>query len=148
MVDKALENDPLTPQGGFAQNVGYRLDTWEEGRADVVLEIAPHHLNRSGVMHGGVLTTLIDTACGFSGCYCKVPGNARRAMTLQLTAQFLAPAQEGARVTAAARVVGGGRSVFFADCEVRSEDGRLLGRGEGVFKYRPGSESPEGQPVG
>lgn len=147
MSEKTLDSDPLTPQGGFAQSVGYRLETWDEGRAEVVLDIAPRHLNRSGVMHGGVLTTLIDTACGFAGCHCTVPGNARRAMTLQLTTQFLAPALEGMHVTAAAHVVGGGRSVFFAACEVRASDGTVLGRGEGVFKYRRGSESPEGQPI-
>lgn len=139
--------DPLTPQDGFAQLVGYRVGAWEPERAEVILDVADRHLNRSGVMHGGVLSTLIDAACGLAGCYCTVPGNARRAMTLQLTTQFLGPARRGDTLTASARVTSAGRSVFFTACEVRTTDGELIGHGEGVFKYRRGSESPEGQPV-
>lgn len=139
--------DPLIPQGGFADLIGYRVGTWRAGYAEVTLEVAERHLNRSGIMHGGVLSTLVDTACGYAGCHCTVPGHARRAMTLQLTTQFLGPVRAGDTLTAAGRVVGGGRSVFFTDCEVRTGAGDLVGRGEGVFKYLPGSEKPEGRPA-
>jgi len=147
MTEVREQSDPLAPAHGFADLVGYRLTRWTEGAAEIVLEVTERHLNRSGFMHGGVLTTLIDTVGGYCGCYCAVPGHVRRAMTLQLATQFLAPARAGDRLTAVGRVVGGGRSVFFADCEVRNADGELLGRGEGVFKYVRGSESPEGMPV-
>ena len=140
-------SDPLTPQTGFAALVGYRIADWSLGRASVALQVAPAHLNRSGILHGGVLTTLIDTACGYSGCYCDTPGRARRAMTLQLNTQFLAAAQAGQQLTARARTTGGGRSVFFADCTVHADDGTLVGRGDGVFKYTPGSGDPGGVPV-
>ena len=30
---------------------------------------------------------------------------------------------------------GGGKSVFFADCAVLDEDGRVIGSGQGTFKY-------------
>ncbi|RDD63678.1 PaaI family thioesterase [Ferruginivarius sediminum] len=146
-TDTAEKADPLTPHGGFADLVGYRIGDWESGHAEVILDVEARHLNRSGVAHGGVMSTLIDAACGYSGCYCTVPGNARRAMTLQLTTQFLGQVRHGDTLTATGRVVGGGRSVFFADCEVRTAKGELVGRGEGVFKYRRGSETPEGLPA-
>ncbi len=141
--------EPLDPaeSNAFARHVGYRLQHWEEGRAEIVLPLAAVHMNRSAVMHGGVLATLIDTACGYAGCYCATPGRVRRAMTLQLTCQFLAPGFEGRRLTASAHRTGGGRSIFFASCEVRDETGTLVGQGEGVFKYRRGSEDPQGEPV-
>jgi uncharacterized protein (TIGR00369 family) len=137
----------LIENTGFAELVGYRLVHWEEGAAEIELPLQARHMNRSGVMHGGVLTTLIDTACGYTGCYCPTPGRVRRAMTLQLTCQFLSPGLEGRTVTAYGRKTGGGRSVFFATCEVRDEAGKLVGQGEGVFKYRRGSEDPEGEPA-
>jgi uncharacterized protein (TIGR00369 family) len=140
-------SDPLTPTTGFAALVGYRIAEWSWQEAAVELEPAAHHMNRSGILHGGVLTTLIDTACGYSGCYCETPGRGRRAMTLQLTTQFLAPATAGQRLTARARVTGGGRSVFFADCAVHADDGTLIGHGQGVFKYTAGSGDPEGVPI-
>lgn len=140
-------HDPLTPPHGFADLVGYRLADWSEGRADIVLTVTERHLNRSAILHGGVLTTLLDTAAGYAGCYCAVPGHVRRAMTLQLSTQFLAPALEGMRLIASGRLTGGGRSVFFAEAEVRDDDGTLIGRGEGVFKYRSGHGDPEGVPA-
>lgn len=139
--------DPLTPQGGYADLIGYRVAAWRFGHAEIALEVARRHLNRSGIMHGGVLSTLIDTACGYSGCYCEVPGHARRAMTLQLTTQFLSAVRAGSTLTAAADVSGGGKSVFFAECRVTDQDGTLIGRGDGVFKYTPGSGDPQGVPI-
>ena len=144
-----LQAPPLDPieTNGFADLVGYRLIFWSETEAQVQLKLDRRHMNRSGVMHGGALTTLIDTASGYSGCYCPTPGRVRRAMTLQLTCQFIAPGLEGRTVTAIGRKTGGGRSLFFASCEVRDEAGKLIGQGEGVFKYRRGSENPEGEPA-
>ena len=119
---------------GFARLLGYRLARWEPDLAEVVLELGPQHQNRGDVAHGGVLATLIDTACGFAGCWAP-KGESRAAVTLSLTTQFLAPAASG-RLTATGRKVGGGRGVFFATAEIRDEAGALVARGEGVFRYR------------
>jgi uncharacterized protein (TIGR00369 family) len=136
-------NDPFRPRGGFADLTGYELGEWREGYAEVHLSVDGRHLNRSGVAHGGVLATLIDTACGYAGNYSADPERARRSLTLSMTTQFIAPAREGARLTAAARLSGGGRQLFFAACEVRDQDGHLVARGDGVFKYRRDSR-PDG----
>jgi uncharacterized protein (TIGR00369 family) len=138
--------DPPLQHGGFAELIGYRVAEWTPGRAAVALEVAERHLNRSGVLHGGVMSTLIDTACGYSGCYCPHPDRARRAMTLQLSTQFVAPVRLGARLSATATVTGGGRSVFFAACTVYDDAGTLVGHGEGVFRYIAGSGDPDGVP--
>jgi len=139
--------DPLEPEDGFANLVGYSLLAWEPDYAEVELAVEAKHLNRSGVLHGGVLATLIDVAAGFSGCHCAVPGNVRRALTLSLTTQFIGAGQAGTTLRALARKVGGGRQIYFAECEVRDGQGRLIGKGEGVFKYRSGSETPDGSPA-
>ncbi len=128
-------SDPLTPHGGFADLVGYELGEWREDYAEVTLVVAERHINRSGVMHGGVLSTLIDTACGYCGTFSPEPGHRRRAFTVTLTSQFIASAPLGATLTAAARRTGGGRQIFFSTCDVTDEDGRLIGKGDGVFKY-------------
>ena len=127
--------DPLHLHGGFADLVGYELVNWEDDLAEVGLTVATRHLNRSGVMHGGVLTTLVDTACGYSGCYTPPGETPRRAFTLTLTTNFIGTAQEGQRLTARARRSGGGKSLFFAHCDVRDQDGRVIGSGQGTFKY-------------
>lgn len=131
------ERAPL--HGKFADLIGYDLSDWRENGATVTLTIDERHLNRSGVLHGGVLATLIDTACGFAGCYRPPPSAGRRALTLSLHTQFLGAVDLGARLSAVAQRTGGGRQIFFSSCEVRDETGRLVARGDGTFRYRTGS---------
>ncbi|GAB5470231.1 MAG: PaaI family thioesterase [Rhodospirillales bacterium] len=128
--------DSARPEGGFADLVGYRLARWEEDEAEGRLQLAERHLNRQGLMHGGVLTTLLDTILGYSGIFTAKPGRERRALTLSLTCNFIGAGRLGETLIITARRTGGGRSVFFASGEVRNEAGRLLGTAEGVFKYR------------
>jgi uncharacterized protein (TIGR00369 family) len=139
--------DKTQPEDGFAILVGYDLEDWSPESATVGLTVARKHLNRSGVLHGGVLTTLIDTACGYAGTHCAVPGNVRRAFTVSLNTQFISTARLGATLRAVAQKTGGGKSLFFAACEVIDADGTVIGRGDGVFKYRRGSDKPEGTPA-
>jgi uncharacterized protein (TIGR00369 family) len=131
---------PESELSGYARLIGYRLLRWEPDFAEIVLELGSQHENRGGIAHGGVLATLIDTACGFAGCWAP-EGQSRAAVTLSLTTQFLAPARSG-RLIATGRRVGGGRSIFFATAEVRDAEGTLLARGEGVFRYRDSSNRP------
>lgn len=134
------------PPSGFQRNMGYRFAAWREGCAELVMPVRPHHLNRAGVLHGGVLMSLIDTACGFAGCYCPHPGRTRVAVSLSLTTSFVAQCSGGA-VRTIARARGGGRRIFIATAEVFDDGGRLLALGEGTYRYRRGSEAPEGVPV-
>jgi acyl-coenzyme A thioesterase PaaI-like protein len=84
-----------------------------------LLEISAfRHLNRSHVPHGGVIATLIDTACGFAGCYSAEPGKIRGAVTLTLTTCFLGQAEAGMTLVANTRRTGGRRTVFFARCDL------------------------------
>jgi uncharacterized protein (TIGR00369 family) len=130
-----------TPQG-FSQLLDYRLLVWRPDHAEVVLEIVPKHLNRSGVLHGGVVAALIDTACGYAGVHEIEPGKVRRAVTLSMTVSFLKQAGLGAVLTARARRTGGGRNIFFSRCEVADGDARLVATGEGTYRYRQGGETP------
>jgi uncharacterized protein (TIGR00369 family) len=139
--------DAAEPEHGFAKHVGYRLAVWEPDYAEVVLDLLPKHLNRSGVPHGGVIATLIDTACGFVGCYCAAPGRLRRAVTLSMNTSFLGQAAAGDTLSAKAKKTGGGRTIFFARCDLVDSKGQLIATGEAAYKYRKGSEDPNGVPA-
>ena len=118
----------------FADLVGYRLAVWRDDHAEIVLTLGQQHVNRTGRLHGGVLATLIDAACGYAGTF-AVEGRPRNALTLALTTQFLAPAHAGQQLTAIGRRTGGGQRIFFAAAEVHDEAGRLIARGDGTFRY-------------
>jgi len=128
---------------GFQQLLGYRLAHWEDGHAILELDVEHKHTNRAGVLHGGVLATLIDTACGFSATYCPVPGRVRRVVTLSLSTNFTGQVRHGL-IRAVARRVSGGSRIVFCHADVFDAAGKLLGSGQGTFRYRSGSEHPEG----
>jgi uncharacterized protein (TIGR00369 family) len=130
----------------FNDLIGFEIADWREDHVELGLTLAERHLNRSGVLHGGVLSTLIDVAGGLAGCHCPVEGNVRRALTLSLTVNFTGQTRSGA-IRVIGRKRAGGRKVYFASMEVLDDQGTLLALGEGTFRYRRGSESPEGLPA-
>ncbi|MBM9595474.1 PaaI family thioesterase [Roseitranquillus sediminis] len=127
----------------FLDLLGTRVEEWRDGFARISLEVQPHHLNRAGVVHGGVLATLLDHGAGFCGLYCTVPGNRRYGVTLSLTCNFVAQTRAGV-LTVTGRRKFAGRKIYFADTEVHSEDGTLVASGTSVHRFRSGSEAPEG----
>ncbi len=134
------------PRSGFQDLLGYHLAEWSEGRAVLELRAEARHCNRAGVVHGGVLATLIDTVCGFSATFCPHPGRVRRVVTLQLTTSFTGQARHGL-IRAIGHKKAGGSRIVFCSAEVLDEHGTLIAMGEGTFRYRSGSESPEGVPL-
>lgn len=146
-----MTNDPHKlmggePPSGFQQLLAYYLAEWREDYAVIALELEHKHCNRAGVVHGGVLTTLIDTACGFAATWCPHEGRVRRVVTLSLATNFTGQARHGL-IRAVGRKRAGGSRVVFCSAEVLDADGRLIAMGEGSFRYRSGSESPEGVPL-
>ncbi|BDW97947.1 hypothetical protein MACH10_36320 [Thalassospira tepidiphila] len=130
---------------GLQDHLGYRLVEWAEDYAVVELDVQNHHCNRAGILHGGVLTTLMDTASGYAVCFCPVPGNVRKSLTLSLTTNFLGMARDGL-VRVVARKQGGGRKVVFTEATAYDADGNVIGTSTGTFKYHRGSEDPSGVP--
>lgn len=134
------------PKSGFQDLLGYHLAEWSEDHAVLELRVDPRHCNRAGVVHGGVLATLIDTACGFSASFCPYPGRLRRMVTLQLSTSFTGQVRHGL-LRAVGRKKAGGSRIVFCSAEVLDEAGTLIATGEGTYRYRSGSESPEGVPL-
>lgn len=145
--DATDENLIWEQQNGSAYQslMGYRLVEWAPNHAVVEYVIQPEHLNRTGLLHGGVIATLLDTASGYSGCHCAVNGNVRHPLTLSITPNFVASAKSG-KIRVVARRTGGGKSVFFTAAEAFDDTGKLIATAAGTFKYLPGSGAPEGVP--
>lgn len=131
---------------GFHNLLGYHQLSWEESEAVIGLELQPCHLNLGGVIHGGVLTSLLDIVMAEAGTYCPHPGRIRKAITLSLTTTFTGQCSGGTiRVTGRKRA--GGTRIFNSTGEVHDDKGNLLAIAEGTFRIRSGSEKPEGVPI-
>jgi len=104
---------------------GIELVDARPGGADVAFEAGPEHVNLQGLVHGGMLATLADTAMGLAVRTMLEPG--RRHVTVQLGIEFLSPGREG-RIVARGRIVKVGRQLGFAEADVVDEHGRVLAR--------------------
>ena len=109
----------------FSEYLGFRvveLDTDE-----VVLEgvPGPEHCNSGGVVHGGYLAALLDSATGVVIHTHVEPGMS--VPHLQLNVQYLRAALPGSAVECRARVVTGGRRVFTAEAEA-IQAGRVVAK--------------------
>jgi uncharacterized protein (TIGR00369 family) len=133
----------LEIESPFLKLLGAHLEEWRDGYARVSLNVSASLLNRSGMLQGGVLATLLDHAGGLCGLYCVEPENRRYGVTLSLTCNFTGQAKTG-RIDATATRSHAGRSVYFATTEVRSHDGRLIATGASTHKFRTGSEDAKG----
>ena len=97
----------------------------EAGRVDVAFEAGPQHVNIQGLVHGGMLATLADTAMGLAVRTVLEPG--RRHVTVQLGVEFLSAGRPG-RIVATGRSLKIGRQLGFAESDVRDGAGTLLAR--------------------
>ena len=120
----------------FLEMLGIQLIRWEESLAEFELVLRPQHLNRQGILQGGVTATLLDAACGYSGLFAPKKAEPRHAATLSLSINFVSAARMGA-LRAIGRRAGGGRNIFFAEGSLHAESGTLIASAQGAFKYRP-----------
>jgi uncharacterized protein (TIGR00369 family) len=128
--------------------LGLQLQDWQDGYARVTCEIGQQHTNRSGIAHGGVILSMIDQTAAYSGLWCSVPGNVRKAVTIDLDCRFTGQVQQGGQLVAEARIATRGRNIFFVRTEVKDAKGTLVAFGASTHRWRAGSETVEGQPAG
>lgn len=123
----------------YHTHLGVQVAEWRDGYARLVCNTVAHHANRSGIVHGGLLLSLIDQAAAFAGLFCPFPGRVRRAVTLDLDCRFTGQAKIGERLTAEGRVVTAGRNVFFCRTEVFNVAGQMVAYSGSTHRYRAGS---------
>lgn len=95
---------------------------------EVVLELDwhPEICQPAGLMHGGAIMALADTAGG-SLSYFNLPAGATGTSTIESKTNFLAAVASGT-VTARAKVLKAGRSVIVVETEVTDAQGRLAAK--------------------
>ena len=134
------------PAPPFNQYLGIEVPRMEGGEAEAVIALGPHHTNNRGVVHGGVLSALLDSAMG-AAVISAIPEEWWCATT-GLSIQFLAGASKG-RLVATGRVQRRGRSIAFVSGEAVDEAGTLVATAQGtwhLWPYRPGAERPAHEP--
>jgi uncharacterized protein (TIGR00369 family) len=104
---------------GFTDLVGTEVSSTEEGRAAVTLEAEERHLNPSGTVHGGVISTLIDAA--MAEALNTITEEGEQPFTIQITVNYMKPGKPGP-LTSTAQVRKGGERITIVEAEVAQDD--------------------------
>lgn len=128
---KQFKLDAWIDLSPFESLVGLNIVEASDGRAELTLPFTVKLANGGGVMHGGAMTTLADTAVAMA--IKSVLPEGTIFATIKLSMEFLAPVLEGV-VTARAQVDGPNDRIFNGECDLVGENGELFARMKTVFK--------------
>jgi uncharacterized protein (TIGR00369 family) len=98
----------------YWQTLGLELVEAEPGRAVFAANVRPE-LMQNGVLHGGVLASIADSACAVAAISRVYPDNYATTINLQLS--YLKPVLEG-RFKAVGRCLKAGKNVLFSEAQV------------------------------
>jgi acyl-CoA thioesterase len=114
----------------FARLIGMRLVDLKPDEAAIAIEMRDDLRQPSGVLHGGVTATLIDTAMAFA--VRTRLGVEEATATIDLTVHYLRPHLSGT-FTCTAKVVRAGKRIFTVSAEVHNEEGKLIATGLSTY---------------
>jgi uncharacterized protein (TIGR00369 family) len=105
----------------------------EQGEGSAVVEMTPTEdmANTMGLVHGGMISALADSAMGRSLRTIK-PGVVR-SMSFDLKLSFISAAKVGEMLRATGWVVHAGRRTAVTECRVEGPGGRLVATASGTF---------------
>jgi len=126
--------------------VGIETVAAEPGKVVNRVVLREHHLNYNDVVHGGVISSLIDSAAGGAVRSTRAPEEirARPHATSDLHVTYLSPARAG-ELIARARVVKAGRTAIFTEVDVETGEGKLVARGLVTFVIGAGPPVAQGE---
>lgn len=116
-IHKALETVP------FAKLLGIELEEIAPGVATLGFDIRDDLKQNNGVVHGGAIASLVDTATAFAIISLLPPDE--RATTADLTISYLRPLTTG-RARSTARVLRAGRRLIVVSAELSDDSGTLI----------------------
>jgi uncharacterized protein (TIGR00369 family) len=126
---------------GFAPDVQKSpiTDPWEplyskrtEKAVVLGLRVAKPHTNQQGLVHGGLIATLADSAMAYS-CRQVMGSWASWMATISLTVDFVGPAQIGQWLTVESNVIKTGKTICFAQSLIKA-DNSVIARANATFR--------------
>ncbi len=116
---------------GFTDLVGTEVVSAEEGRALITIQAEQRHLNLSGTVHGGLISTLIDVS--MAEALNTITEEDEQPFTIQITVNYMKPGKVGT-LTSTAQVRKGGERITIVEAEVvQEEDGEVIALATGTY---------------
>jgi 1,4-dihydroxy-2-naphthoyl-CoA hydrolase len=110
----------------FARTLGITVLRYEPAEVRVRLAWSPELCTAGGVLHGGVLMALADSAGG-ACAYLNLPGSAQGTTTVESKTNFIRAVRDGF-ADAVSRPVHVGRTLIVVQTDISDERDRLAAR--------------------
>jgi 1,4-dihydroxy-2-naphthoyl-CoA hydrolase len=116
---------PYAPEGGFDGLYGLVIDRLDldAGEIRAHVDVADHHLQPAGLVHGGVLASIAESITSM-GTWYAVQADGKSAQGLSNQTSFLRPLL-GGTVHALARARHRGRTTWVWEVEITDDEQRL-----------------------
>ncbi|MDD3718777.1 MAG: PaaI family thioesterase [Actinomycetota bacterium] len=115
----------------FYALIGMEVAGLARGEARIRVDAGPRHCDESGYVHPGVVFSLADAASGVAMATC-IPRGSRRVVTVEMKANFIAPAGRG-ELTAVGKVLQTDGDIAVSEAQVRDEAGDLVATSMATF---------------
>ena len=122
MTDPTANLRGLMP---LAATLGFTVERWEKDEVRINVDWSPDLCTSGGVLHGGVIMALADSAG--AGCALLNLPEGAGTTTVESKTNFLRAVREG-KAEAIARPLHVGRSLIVIETEVKGTDGRLAAK--------------------
>jgi uncharacterized protein (TIGR00369 family) len=129
MTTRAEVVEAFIPSSPFVGHLGIRLVALEQDRVEMVMPYSDELATIGDVVHGGAISTLIDTA-GMAAAWADRanPASESGGSTINLSVDFVSAAR-GADLTAWATVIRRAQSLCFCEVTVSGEAGQVVAKG-------------------
>jgi 1,4-dihydroxy-2-naphthoyl-CoA hydrolase len=110
----------------FAATLGIRADAYEPDRVVLSMDWSPSLCTASGILHGGAVIALADSA-GAACAVLNLPEGATGTTTIESKTNFVGAVRRG-YVTATSTVLHRGATTIVVETVVRHDSGRLIAK--------------------
>jgi uncharacterized protein (TIGR00369 family) len=116
------------PRPPISATMDFGIEVIEDGRVVFVLDPKEFHYNPIGMVHGGVASTLLDSALGCA-VHTKLPAGAGYS-SIDIKVNFLRPiSHKTGRIYCEGVVVHFGSKIAFAEGRITDKSGKLYAHG-------------------
>jgi uncharacterized protein (TIGR00369 family) len=122
-VQEAFENDRIF------RYIGFRVESVDTGSVQLSFPFSENVTRWGGIVHGGVVMTAMDNACGLAVMTVN-PG--KNQVTMEYKVNFLEPLVDGP-FHVLGRVIRTGKTAIVAEGEIRDSKGVLCAKGIGTW---------------
>jgi len=119
----------------YPELIGMTIAALDYDSCRIELDLAQRHLQPFGIVHGGVIATLIDTATFWAG-FMRLPEDAGL-VNVDLKLNYLKAVASG-HLHAEGHCLRAGKQISYAEASVFNEAGELVAHGASTLMALPG----------